>query len=109
MLVVQRKSDGLYYRGLRSNSGYGREQWTADINDVLPFRNMSAVKNVLRPTRQFKGEEECCKAVKWNYNGYKNLCKHFKAQRATEEAQFWLRYRVFAANIQRMEEINRDA
>jgi hypothetical protein len=44
MVIVRRRSDGLYFNGTRSNGGYNKAGWTSNLQQVLPYTNERGVK-----------------------------------------------------------------
>ena len=49
LVVVRRKSDGLYFTGARSNHARSRKGWVADLQQCLPYTNSRGVRGAFNP------------------------------------------------------------
>lgn len=102
LYIIQRKSDGLYCKGNRSNDGRRRDNWTSNLSEVLPYRSLASVANVFGyrtwyPKGRWNEQPECCKQ---NHGKTpKQKCEHFQKGVAGREADFKQNYRILQVNL----------
>jgi hypothetical protein len=114
MFVVQDKETGLFYRNTGGGRGRRRQDgdWVADLQDVIPFRTMGAVRNVFMSLGSILYDfnsakrngllaHECCKELKWScYRGVTNKCEHYKAAEEARKQKARSKYTVFKVRLQ---------
>jgi hypothetical protein len=112
MYIVQNRKTGLYYRNTSGRAWRRKDgDWVSDLQDVKPFRNMAAVRNVFAGTggvyydfsrRKWENQDmpECCKQMKWSSNGgVTRQCQHYKdAVRAVQD-KARAKYRVLRVRL----------
>ena len=117
MFIVQNRETGLYWRNT-TGRGHWRagSDWVSDLQDVKPFRNMAAVRNVFMSTgsviynfhrarRENKLQHACCSYLKWTpRRGATNKCEHYKAAVEARKQQARDKYRVFKVELIRKAE-----
>lgn len=115
MFVIQNKETGLYYRNTAGGRGQRRNNgdWTADLQEVKPYRTMAAVRRefigLTQVHYQFSRRRwekdptlpKCCAAVTWSSSrGIKNKCEHYVAAEEARRQRARDRYRVFRVRIE---------
>ncbi len=106
MIVVQRRSDGKFWR---NTTGRGHwclkpgEDWVEDLQDVKPFRNVVAAKHSFGVGSFYWGREKykesCCAAVRWTQRGTKNKCEHYRAFEAERLKNFHDTYAMLEVTL----------
>lgn len=107
MFVVQRRSDGKFWRNTGGH-GFctrGEKSWVSDLQDVKPFRSITAILHSFNAKNIYWGQgwtgpngqvgrpstyvDKCCSQVKWSSRGgMKNQCQHYKAAVAERFQKF---------------------
>ena len=90
MVIVRRRSDGKYYNGARSNSGFSHGEWVDDINECLPYVNERGARSAHTPWRGYckcKGPMQC-------------NCTEVKRLRAEAKAKFDDRYEIVNVRLE---------
>ncbi len=106
MIVVQRRSDGKFWRNT-TGRGYWYpkldKDWVTDLQDVKPYRNVAAAKRFFSvgfvPWGREKHVDACCAAVRWSRNGMKNKCEHYLALEAEQLKNFHDTYLLVEVNL----------
>lgn len=114
MYIIQRRSDGLYWRNTGGRPWGRTDNWVSDLQEVKPFRTVGSILASFAPVdnawrayttdrktyERKKNLPECCKAVKWNFGrGWKNKCAHFKYIEKQNREDFYKKYAIYPVAI----------
>lgn len=95
MIIVRRRSDGLYWNGARSNS-HRNGEWIANINEVLPFTNKMGAKGAIGIREDWSEQPKCgCPRGHW-----KPYCEHIKAHKKRIKALWDERYEILNVRLE---------
>lgn len=94
LVVVRRRSDGLYYNGARANMGLRSGNWVHSMQDVLPYTNESGARKAMTG---YVAQPQCdCP----NQNPRKKHCRHARQRREEMRRRFDERYEIIYVQLQ---------
>jgi hypothetical protein len=101
MVVVRRRSDGLYYNHIWPDEKWrkrGENQWL-QLDEVMPLKNERAARQILTPYIYDEFRCECPYPKGRYYRGQKD-CEHNRARIAEQKRRFDEAYEIVPVRLE---------